>query len=132
VLEAVFVLLESPSPSRRIFIGSHSFPPLWFTVSVLQCVVFFFAPMAPKADKAPPTFVFGRSKVSEAHVAKFVTSGFIKEGKGRAPGLETTPTPPPKRWLISGIYLPLDFVFFSMELSSPFFRISRCIFITSP
>jgi hypothetical protein len=24
VLEAVFVLLESPSPSRRIFIGSHS------------------------------------------------------------------------------------------------------------
>jgi hypothetical protein len=28
VLEAVFVLLESPSPSRRIFIGSHSIPPL--------------------------------------------------------------------------------------------------------
>jgi hypothetical protein len=27
VLEAVFVLLESPSPSRRIFIGSHSLPP---------------------------------------------------------------------------------------------------------
>jgi hypothetical protein len=26
VLEAVFVLLESPSPSRRIFIGSHSLP----------------------------------------------------------------------------------------------------------
>jgi hypothetical protein len=36
VLEAVFVLLESPSPSRRIFIGSHSLPPLWFAVSVLQ------------------------------------------------------------------------------------------------
>jgi hypothetical protein len=36
VLEAVFVLLESPSPSRGIFIGSHSLPPLWFTVSVLQ------------------------------------------------------------------------------------------------
>jgi hypothetical protein len=35
VLEAVFVL-ESPSPSRRIFIGSHSLPPLWFAVSVLQ------------------------------------------------------------------------------------------------
>jgi hypothetical protein len=28
VLEAVFVLLESPSPPRRIFIGSHSLPPL--------------------------------------------------------------------------------------------------------
>jgi hypothetical protein len=36
VLEAVFVLLESPSPSRRIFIGSHSLPPLWFPVSVLH------------------------------------------------------------------------------------------------
>jgi hypothetical protein len=28
VLEAVFILLEFPSPSRRIFIGSHSPPPL--------------------------------------------------------------------------------------------------------
>jgi hypothetical protein len=37
VLEAVFVLLEYPSPSRRIFIGSHSLPPpLWFTALVLQ------------------------------------------------------------------------------------------------
>jgi hypothetical protein len=27
VLEAVFVLLESSSPSRRIFIGSQSLPP---------------------------------------------------------------------------------------------------------
>jgi hypothetical protein len=36
VLEAVFGLLESPSPSRRIFIGSHSLPPLWFVVSVLR------------------------------------------------------------------------------------------------
>jgi hypothetical protein len=38
VLEAVFILLEFPSPSRRIFIGSHSLPPLWFAVSVLQVV----------------------------------------------------------------------------------------------
>jgi hypothetical protein len=38
VLEAVFVLLESPSPSRRIFIGSHSLPSLWLSVSVLQVV----------------------------------------------------------------------------------------------
>jgi hypothetical protein len=28
VLEAVFILLEFPSPSRRIFIGSHSLPPV--------------------------------------------------------------------------------------------------------
>jgi hypothetical protein len=35
-LEAAFVLLEFSSPSRRIFIGSHSLPPLWFAVSVLQ------------------------------------------------------------------------------------------------
>jgi hypothetical protein len=27
VLEAVVILLEFPSPSRRIFIGSHSLPP---------------------------------------------------------------------------------------------------------
>jgi hypothetical protein len=38
VLEAVFVLLESLSPSRIIFIGSPSLPPLWFAVSVLQVV----------------------------------------------------------------------------------------------
>jgi hypothetical protein len=38
VLEAVFILLEFPSPSRSIFIGSHSLPPLWFAVSVLQVV----------------------------------------------------------------------------------------------
>jgi hypothetical protein len=36
VLEAVFILLEPLSPSRRFFIGSHSLPPLWFAVSVLQ------------------------------------------------------------------------------------------------
>jgi hypothetical protein len=36
VLEAVFILLEFLSASRRIFIGNHSDPPLWFAVSVLQ------------------------------------------------------------------------------------------------
>jgi hypothetical protein len=36
VLEAVFTLLEFQSTSRRIFIGSHSLPPLWFVVSVLH------------------------------------------------------------------------------------------------
>jgi hypothetical protein len=41
VLEAVFVLLEVPSPSRRIFIGSHSLPPLWFAVSVLRHITKF-------------------------------------------------------------------------------------------
>jgi hypothetical protein len=38
MLKAVFILLESSSPSRRSFIGSHSLPPLWFAVSVLQVV----------------------------------------------------------------------------------------------
>jgi hypothetical protein len=28
-LEVVFILLEFSSPSRRIFVGSHSLPPLW-------------------------------------------------------------------------------------------------------
>jgi hypothetical protein len=32
-LEVVFVLLESPSPSRRIFISSHSLPP-----SLVRCI----------------------------------------------------------------------------------------------
>jgi hypothetical protein len=36
VLEAVFVLLEYPSPSKRIFIDSHSLPPLWFAASILH------------------------------------------------------------------------------------------------
>jgi hypothetical protein len=38
VLEVVFILLEPLSPSRRIFIGSHSLPPplLLFAVSVLH------------------------------------------------------------------------------------------------
>jgi hypothetical protein len=38
VLEAVFILLEALALSRRSFIGSHSLPPLWFAVSVLQVV----------------------------------------------------------------------------------------------
>jgi hypothetical protein len=38
VLEALFILLELPSPSRRIFIVSHSLPPLWFAISVPQVV----------------------------------------------------------------------------------------------
>jgi hypothetical protein len=36
VLEVVFILLEPPPPLRRIFIGSHSLPSLWFAVSVLH------------------------------------------------------------------------------------------------
>jgi hypothetical protein len=70
--------------------------------------------MAPKADRAPPTFVFGRSKVSEGLLAEFVTSGFTKEGKGRAPGPETTPTPRPNEVVVfhdlftAGLHFPLD------------------------
>jgi hypothetical protein len=36
VLEVEFILLEFLSPSRRIFIGSHSLPSLRFAISVLQ------------------------------------------------------------------------------------------------
>jgi hypothetical protein len=70
--------------------------------------------MAPKAERAPPTFVFGRCKVSEALLAEFVTSGFIKEGKGRAPGPETTPTPHHNEVVVfrdlftAGLCFPLD------------------------
>jgi hypothetical protein len=39
VLEAVFILLEFPSPSRSIFIGSHSLPPLWFARKPLGSLV---------------------------------------------------------------------------------------------
>jgi hypothetical protein len=39
VLEVVFILLETLSPSRRIFIVSHSLPPLWFALSILHFVV---------------------------------------------------------------------------------------------
>jgi hypothetical protein len=35
----MFILLELSSPSRRIFIGSHSLPPLWFAVSILQASI---------------------------------------------------------------------------------------------
>jgi hypothetical protein len=38
VLEVVFILLEPLSLLRRIFIGSHSLPPLWVAVSILQPV----------------------------------------------------------------------------------------------
>jgi hypothetical protein len=55
VLEAAFILLEFPSPSRRIFIGSHSLPPLWFAVSVLQPVK--TKKMTKPEDKPVPKMV---------------------------------------------------------------------------
>jgi hypothetical protein len=55
VLEAVFILLEFPSPSRRIFIGSHSLPPLWFAVSVLHCASTFVR--RPSTERATCTVV---------------------------------------------------------------------------
>jgi hypothetical protein len=51
VLEAVFTLLEFPSPSRRIFIGSLSIPPLWFAVSVLHKCPQFVKKMDKGAKK---------------------------------------------------------------------------------
>jgi hypothetical protein len=52
VLEVAFILLEFPSPSRRIFIGSHSLPPLWFAVSVFQKGFHKFPPSNPQ-EKGP-------------------------------------------------------------------------------
>jgi hypothetical protein len=49
--------------------------------------------MAPKADKAPATFVFGRNRVFEDLIAEYETLGYIKKGKGRAAGSKTVPKP---------------------------------------
>jgi ribonuclease HI len=57
VLEAVFVLLEFPSPSRRIFIGSHSLPPLWFAVSVLHALNIDFKPRTAIKSQALVDFM---------------------------------------------------------------------------
>jgi hypothetical protein len=50
VLEAAFILLEFLSPSRRIFIGAHSLPPLWFAVSVLHPANIMSNNIGPHAD----------------------------------------------------------------------------------
>jgi hypothetical protein len=67
--------------------------------------------MAPKVDKAPPTFVLGRSKVSEALIAEFVVSGFIKKGKVEPLVPRLLLLLAPKRLSFSGIFSLLDFVF---------------------
>jgi hypothetical protein len=70
--------------------------------------------MAPKADRSPPTFVFGINKVSEGLLEDFVTSEYIKEGKGRAPSSETIPAPRPNEVVVfhdlfsAGLRFPLD------------------------
>jgi hypothetical protein len=63
VLEAVFILLEFPSPSRRIFIGSHSLPPLWFAVSVLHIVCSF----STEPDSAVQLYLAIPSRVKHVH-----------------------------------------------------------------
>jgi hypothetical protein len=35
----LLIFRQHLSPSRRIFIGSHSLPPFWFAVSVLQKLI---------------------------------------------------------------------------------------------
>jgi hypothetical protein len=81
VLEAAFILLEFSSPSRRIFIGSHSLPPLWFDVSVLQ----FTSKSA--------------EKVQSSHLCPWRRRGGSEEApvmvgdKTGAPRSATTPTP---------------------------------------
>jgi hypothetical protein len=49
-LDAVFILLESSSPSRRIFIGSHSLPALQLAVPVLQQLNSLFSQEIPSSD----------------------------------------------------------------------------------
>jgi hypothetical protein len=80
VLEAAFVLLEFSSPSRRIFIGSHSLPPLWFAVSVLQrgalpCRPVVrpqgvrVAPSSPSCMRSPEPQVVGEALADDVRTA---------------------------------------------------------------
>jgi hypothetical protein len=63
----MFVLLEIPSPSRRIFIDSHSLPPLWFAVSVLHgsllllLVVIIIAGSLLQSSSLSPSSLLGPS-----------------------------------------------------------------------
>jgi hypothetical protein len=51
VLEVVFALLESPSLSRRIFIGSHSLPPSGSPYRSFNAPIFSnFADFGPARD----------------------------------------------------------------------------------
>jgi hypothetical protein len=76
--------------------------------------------MAPKADKPPATFLFGRSKVSGALIAEYETLGYIEKGKGRAPSSETIPEPRSNKVVVfrdlftTGLRFPLDNVVVSI------------------
>jgi hypothetical protein len=56
-MEAVFVLFEYPSPLRRIFIGSHSLPPLWFAASVLHCAIHCWSSSTRRGCTHPPALL---------------------------------------------------------------------------
>jgi hypothetical protein len=103
VLEAAFILLEFSSPSRRIFIGCHSLPPLWFAVSVLHTLV----PLArvgrpgaspatcaaPAANGAPRAV---RRPADERHLAQLLATDGPSEC---SPAVAQRPaaTPAPRR-----------------------------------
>jgi hypothetical protein len=60
VLEAMFILLEPLSPSKRIFIGSHSLPP---------SLVRHIGPSAPLVE-APPEEQQGQSSLDQESQAR--------------------------------------------------------------
>jgi hypothetical protein len=85
-LEAVFILLEFPSPSRRIFIGSHSLPPLRFAVSVLHATR--SRPCAPTARQGGTA----DAPSGEVHLARGLNapSGEVRLARGlNAPSVRT-------------------------------------------
>jgi hypothetical protein len=79
-LEAVFVLLEFSSPSRRIFIGSHSLPPS--LVRRIGPSRFIYWP-----DRKPADLTDGNSRC-----VAYLDSLPFQEGTPLAPTEEHTPT----------------------------------------
>jgi hypothetical protein len=80
VLEALFILLEFRSPSRRIFIGSHSLPPIWFAVSVLHLFPKSVRPVSPRQiGKTQPAETTSSSKQS---ISRF-TQGIATNLRGK-------------------------------------------------
>jgi hypothetical protein len=105
VSEAVFVLLEFPSPSRRIFIGSHALPPLWFAVSVLHgslllllVVIIVAGSLLQSSSSSPPPSLLGPSssrslcqrcgaRCTECGVARVLAKGCsVRCGMGEVRG----------------------------------------------
>jgi hypothetical protein len=119
VLEAVFILLEFPSPSRRVFIGSHSLPPLWFAVSVLH-----FANMRRAGLKLnPEKCVFG---VTEGKILGcLISAKRIEANPDKIRAIREMEEPKTKKDIqkLNGRVAALNrFISKSAERSLPFFK----------